>query len=161
MFKTFSALSGVSLVVFGFGSLALSIWSRSLVSVAISLAILGHGMVELVARKRLLERRSTTGAQVMIINQLALALSVSLYAGWQIFVTDPETIRKAMESPLIAQILALYPPDTIMLIDAWLPRFVVGFYFLVMGVVWLACAATAAYYRSASRKLFQPPLEAM
>lgn len=153
MFKTFSALSGGSLVVFGIASLVLSLWWSSAFGVVISVAILGHGIVELAARKRLLEKTSAKGAKVMIANQLALAMSVSLYAGWQVYVTDPEMIRNAMESPLVAQALSLYPPDTLLLIDAWLPRIILGFYFLVIAIVWLACAATAVYYRSAIRKL--------
>jgi len=155
MFKLLLALSGFSLVFFGTCSLGLSIWSSSLVGCLISVAILAHGVVELKARKRLLDTNSSRGAQVLIWNQLILAVSVSLYAIWQIWITDPESLRAAMESPLVAEVLALYPPDQLIVIDAWLPRIVTGFYLLVIVVVWLGCGATAAYYRSASRKLLR------
>lgn len=100
-----------------------------------------------------MENRSAKAGRVMIWNQLGLAVSVSLYAAWQLYTTDPESVREELRSPLISQLLDMYPPDAVIAIDAWMPRMVSGFYLLVIAVVWLGCGATAVYYRSAIRRL--------
>jgi len=151
LFRALSVLSGVSLATFGAMSLAISLWSLAIAGMLVSAAILVHGLVELRARKRALKKADDHSWRILVRNQLALAISVSLYALWQIYALDVENAREILEQPVVVEILALYPPNLIAMIDAWLPRIVAAFYWTVIAIVCLACGATAAYYRAVGR----------
>ncbi len=151
-FSLVSALSGFSLLGFGTLSLALSLFFWSPSGILVSLAVLVHGLLEIRFRKAAISGFEPNALGKMAWNQLALAVSISLYALWHIFTTDPEILENLLQQPLIQTVFNLYPIELrLTLIDA-LPRIVTVFYLLVIFVIWLGCGATAIYYWKQSKR---------
>lgn len=141
-----AALSGGSLVFFGGVSLLISALSRSLPGGLVSLAVLGHGVVELMARYRFLKAFEPTSGRCLWINQLVLAANITVYAFWQLHQLSDEAIAKLMAHPNVQELLALYPIESRSYLMDMLPMMSRLLYVAVIGVAWLGCGVTAYYY---------------
>ncbi|MCH6258964.1 hypothetical protein MLD52_20580 [Puniceicoccaceae bacterium K14] len=148
-FGVVSFLSGSSLIFFGIVSLAITLFSFGWLAVFVSMALLVHGVVELVARNRVLNDGSRVHARVLVRNQLALALSVSIYSLGMILQQD----GGALQSELIREILVLYPSEVRQMIEESIPMLTRIFYSLVILVVCVGAASTAFYYDRQTRGL--------
>tara|TARA_B110000037_G_C16995625_1_gene454970 strand:+ start:214 stop:732 length:519 start_codon:yes stop_codon:yes gene_type:complete len=150
-----SLMSGGSLVLFGFVSLLLSLFGGGLAGVLVGAALLVHGIVELQARSAVLQRSDMRGGRRLCINQLVLAVSISAYAGSQVFNLNDEAIgqavAKALESPLVKSFLDIVPVEALDQVVDQMPGMVRGLYVAVVVVAWLGCGLTALYYRSKVR----------
>lgn len=141
-----SMLSGISLVAFGGLSLLISRVFWSLPGVLVGAVLLGHGVVELLHRKRLFRDLKERALWWMIWNQIALGVSVSVYFLWQIGTLDATAIAAALEGPELQAVWELYPQGQREMILATLPQFIRGGYVLLAAVLWLGCLLTARLY---------------
>lgn len=146
-------ISGASLAGFGAISLIVSVFSLSLIGMAVSCLLLIHGIVELTWRRRLASGEARKASRAMAINQVGLACSVTLYAAWQIVALDPGEVRRLLLRPAVRPVFEMYPPS--LQADLWqnLPAYVQLLYGLVIAVAWIGCLATAVYYWLQGRKL--------
>ncbi len=148
VFHALSRLNGWSLVVVGVLSLAISAYSGGWAGMVISLALLLHGVYEIV-----LSKRSETGelkgpARRMALNQLGLATSLSLYFAYQMRVLDADVLMASLVKSPLYDALLLYPEDLrLQLLDS-LPTILGAFYLVAAVVSWIFCGGTAVYYWS-------------
>lgn len=148
VFKKLSALDGWSLVTVGGISLIVSSIATAWAGVLVSLAVALHGAIELFLRKRALEGGQSGAVRRMALNQLGLAISLSLYFGYQVIILDDNAVYETLMTLPLSNALLLYPePMRSQLIDS-LPLLVRFFYAIAAGVSWLVCGATAIYYWS-------------
>ena len=82
VFLALSGINGWSLVVAGTASLLIAAIARSSAGILISLALLGHGSLELRFRKTASENGDRSQGRRMAFNQMGLAASVSLYLAY-------------------------------------------------------------------------------
>ena len=147
--RVFSALSGIngwSLVVAGTASLLIAAIARSSAGILISLAILGHGSLELRFRKTASENGDRSQGRRMAFNQMGLAASVSLYLAYQTLILEPTMVIESLMRPPVSDVLKLYPLDMRTWIIQSSPRFVGTLYALAAVISWIVCGATAAFY---------------
>lgn len=151
VFHMLSRLNGWSLVVVGVLSLTISAYAGGWAGIIISLALLLHGVYEIVLSKRSETGELKSRARRMALNQLGLATSLSLYFAYQMRVLDTEAmIVSLVDSPLY-DILLMYPEDLrIQLLDM-LPTMLGVFYLVAALVSWIFCGGTAFYYWSQGR----------
>lgn len=149
-----SILSGGSLVLFGGLSLLISCVFWSWAGVLVGGALLGHGFVELLCRKRLFRDDDSKALWWMIWNQIGLAMSVSVYFLWQIGTLDTAAIAAALEGPELQAMWEMHSQDMREMILVTLPQFIRGGYILLAAVLWLVCLLTARlYYKSGTAYL--------
>lgn len=146
VFSVVSFLSGSSLVGFGLISLLVVAFSFSWWGLFVSWALLVHGVIELVARHGVVRHRRRKMAQLMVRNQLVLALSVSLYSLGMIFSQGSGSAKESVNSELVQEALALYPPELSQSIEEIFPLLHWILYGTVIFVVCVGCASTAWYY---------------
>jgi len=146
VFRMLSAVDGWSLVTVGGISLIVSLIATAWAGALVSLAVALHGAMELFLRKRALEGGQSGAVRRMALNQLGLAISLSLYFGYQLIILDDNAVYQTLMTPPLSDVLLLYPePMRSQLIDS-LPLLVRFFYAIATGVSWLACGGTAIYY---------------
>tara|TARA_Y100000814_G_scaffold291312_1_gene267482 strand:- start:107 stop:631 length:525 start_codon:yes stop_codon:yes gene_type:complete len=146
VFLALSGINGWSLVFAGAVSLLIAAIARSLAGVLISLAVLGHGSLELRFRKAASENRDGSRGRTMAFNQMGLAASVSLYLAYQALILEPTAVIEALMRPPVSDALNLYPLDMRRWIIHSSPRFIEAFYALAAAISWIVCGATAAFY---------------
>ena len=141
-----AGINGWSLVVAGTASLLIAAIARSSAGILISLAILGHGSLELRFRKTASENGDRSQGRRMAFNQMGLAASVSLYLAYQTLILEPTMVIESLMRPPVSDVLKLYPLDMRTWIIQSSPRFVGTFYALAAVISWIVCGATAAFY---------------
>ena len=146
VFLALSGINGWSLVVAGTASLLIAAIARSSAGIFISLAILGHGSLELRFRKTASENGDRSQGRRMAFNQMGLAASVSLYLAYQTLILEPTMVIESLMRPPVSDVLKLYPLDMRTWIIQSSPRFVGTFYALAAVISWIVCGATAAFY---------------
>ena len=146
LFLALSGINGWSLVVAGTASLLIAAIARSSAGILISLAILGHGSLELRFRKTASENGDRSQGRRMAFNQMGLAASVSLYLAYQTLILEPTIVIESLMRPPVSDVLKLYPLDMRTWIIQSSPRFVGTFYALAAVISWIVCGATAAFY---------------
>ena len=146
VFLALSGINGWSLVVAGTASLLIAAIARSSAGILISLAILGHGSLELQFRKTASENGDRSQGRRMALNQMGLAASVSLYLAYQTLMLEPAIVIESLMRPPVSDVLKLYPLDMRTWIIQSSPRFVGTFYALAAVISWIVCGATAAFY---------------
>jgi len=145
-FLALSGINGWSLVLAGAVSLLLSLFADSVPGILISLAIGGHGLLELRFRKFASQNGDRSQGRRMAFNQMALATSISLYLAYQALSLDPDAVIESLMRPPVYDILSLYPVDLRTWIIQSAPRMIGSFYAIAAGVSWVVCGATAAFY---------------
>ena len=119
-------------------------WAGALVSLAVAL----HGGIELYLRKRALGGDHSQSVRRMALNQLGLAITLSLYFGYQVIILDDKAVYETVMTSPLSDVLLVYPePLRSQLIDS-LPFLVRIFYAIAAGVSWLVCGGTAIFYWS-------------
>ena len=146
VFLALSGINGWSLVVAGTASLLIAAIARSSAGILISLALLGHGSLELRFRKTASENGDRSQGRRMAFNQMGLAASVSLYLAYQTLILEPTMVIESLMRPPVSDVLKLYPLDMRTWIIQSSPRFVGTFYALAAVISWIVCGATAAFY---------------
>ena len=146
VFLALSGINGWSLVVAGTASLLIAAIARSSAGILISLALLGHGSLELRFRKTASENGDRSQGRRMAFNQMGLAASVSLYLAYQTLILEPTMVIELLMRPPVSDVLKLYPLDMRTWIIQSSPRFVGTFYALAAVISWIVCGATAAFY---------------
>ena len=146
VFLALSGINGWSLVVAGTASLLIAAIARSSAGILISLAILGHGSLELRFRKTASENGDRSQGRRMAFNQMGLAASVSLYLAYQTLILEPTMVIESLMRPPVSDVLKLYPLDMRTWIIQSSPRFVGTFYALAAVISWIVCGANAAFY---------------
>ena len=146
VFLALSGINGWSLVVAGTASLLIAAIARSSAGILISLALLGHGSLELRFRKTASEIGDRSQGRRMAFNQMGLAASVSLYLAYQTLILEPTMVIESLMRPPVSDVLKLYPLDMRTWIIQSSPRFVGTFYALAAVISWIVCGATAAFY---------------
>lgn len=101
-----SALSGWSLLLLGALSLLFSAFGADLAGSLIGLALLVHGVYELRQRVRLLRGEDAKAARRLAGNQLALAVSVGAYLGWQVLAIDKGRLHALLNEEPLHSLLA-------------------------------------------------------
>lgn len=145
-FSAVSLLSGLSLFGFGFVSLLIvAIWFCWL-GLFISWALILHGILELVARHRILAKEDEGAVKLIIGNQLALAASISIYALGMMFFQETASSEELMNGELIQQAIGLYPEEISSSVEEIVPFVTTIFYGAVLVIAWLGCGSTAFYY---------------
>jgi len=152
IFQMLSRVNGWSLVVVGGLSFLISVVAVAAAGIIASLALLLHGVYEIVLSKRAEDGCLKSATRKMAFNQLGLAVTLTLYFAYQAIVLDGEAlVRRLLASPAY-DLLLMYPEDVrIWLIEA-LPSMVGIFYLLAALVSWLFCGGTAVYYWTHGRK---------
>jgi hypothetical protein len=146
-----SLLNGWGLVVVGTLSLGISAYAGGWAGVIISMALILHGILEIVLSKRSVAGDLKSCSRRMAFNQLGLATSLSLYFAYQMSVLEPEVlIASLLESPLY-DVLLMYPEDLRLKLLDGLPKMLGVFYIAVAVVSWIFCGGTALYYWSQGR----------
>ena len=146
VFLALSGINGWSLVIAGTASLLIAAIARSSAGILISLAILGHGSLELRFRKTASENGDRSQGRRMAFNQMGLAASVSLYLAYQTLILEPTMVIESLMRPPVSDVLKLYPLDMRTWIIQSSPRFVGTFYALAAVISWIVCGANAAFY---------------
>ena len=146
VFLALSGINGWSLVVAGTASLLIAAIARSSAGILISLALLGHGSLELRFRKTASENGDRSQGRRMAFNQMGLAASVSLYLAYQTLRLEPTMVIESLMRPPVSDVLKLYPLDMRTWIIQSSPRFVGTFYALAAVISWIVCGAIAAFY---------------
>ncbi len=150
-FRVLSLLNGWGLVVVGTLSLGISAYAGGWAGVIISMALILHGILEIVLSKRSVAGDLKSCSRRMAFNQLGLATSLSLYFAYQMSVLEPEVlIASLLESPLY-DVLLMYPEDLRLKLLDGLPKMLGVFYIAVAVVSWIFCGGTALYYWSQGR----------
>ena len=150
-FHVLSLLNGWSLVVVGTLSLGISAYAGGWAGVIISMALILHGILEIVLSKRSVAGDLKSCSRRMAFNQLGLATSLSLYFAYQMSLLEPEVlIASLLESPLY-DVLLMYPEDLRLKLLDGLPKMLGVFYIAVAVVSWIFCGGTALYYWSQGR----------
>ena len=161
MFGLLSGLSAYSLIVLGAVSLVISAVNVSAPGIAISLAMLVHGILERHWRKLFLDTGLFAWNRRMVMNQIGLAVSLSVYALWQLYLLDEEEIRKILVQDSVKPIFRMLDPEMQLELLHYLPAYVKVVYIGVIGLAWLGCCSTALYYLKAGRKLAVETSEAV
>lgn len=141
-----SALSAWSLILFGLLSLLFSGISSVNAGTLIGLALLVHGIYEVRQRKILIRGTDNKAHKRLAWNQMALAVSVSLYLGWQAFRFDEAELDALLARDPFKTALLQLPPDTTELLARELPRMLMLTYALAGFVVVVGCIGMAALY---------------
>ena len=132
-------------------SLGISAYAGGWAGVIISMALILHGILEIVLSKRSVAGDLKSCSRRMAFNQLGLATSLSLYFAYQMSVLEPEVlIASLLESPLY-DVLLMYPEDLRLKLLDGLPKMLGVFYIAVAVVSWIFCGGTALYYWSQGR----------
>ena len=102
-------VSGLTMVVLGAISLALSALNPLSAEFAVSVAILALGLIEWRLGRRL---ASGDGSQAvrLVVNQVGVAVVVTAYAVWQILSTTDASVLALLERPEISTTLDLLDP---------------------------------------------------
>lgn len=150
-FHILSRLNGWSLVIVGILSMGISIFAGGWAGVIISVALVLHGVYEIVLSKRSEAGELKSPTRRMALNQLGLATNLSLYFAYQMRVLDAENlIASLLDSPLY-DILLMYPEDLRLQLIESLPVMTGMFYLVAAVVSWIFCGGTAVYYWSQGR----------
>lgn len=152
IFRMLSRVNGWSLVVVGGLSFVVSGVAVAVAGMAVSLALILHGVFEIVLSKRTEESSIRSATRKMAFNQIGLAVSLTLYFSYQTIVLDGDALVMRLLASPVYDLLLMYPEDfRIWLIES-LPSMVGVFYLLVALVSWVFCAGTAVYYWNHGRK---------
>ncbi len=148
-------VSGLTMVVLGAISLALSALNPLSAEFAVSVAILALGLIEWRLGRRL---ASGDDSQVsrLVANQTGVAVVVTAYAVWQILSTTDASVLAILERPEIGAVLDLLDPLVRAELIDRIPGLIRLTYLLIIPVVWLGCGAMSAYYFFRGRRLNSP-----
>ncbi|MDQ8205324.1 hypothetical protein [Pelagicoccus sp. SDUM812003] len=146
-----SALSGASLALFGLISLAMAALGWSLAGFLVGVALIAHGSIELGARSQFFAQGSERFLWRLFWNQIALAVSVGTYIGWQLWIFDPEAVATVLDEPSVQELLSLYPAETAQMLRDNLPGYVRAVYVLALTIAALGCVGMAFYYLNKGR----------
>jgi hypothetical protein len=138
-------VSGLTMVVLGAVSLALSALNPLSAEFAVSVAILVLGLVEWRLGRRLAAGDDSQTVR-LVVNQAGVALVVTAYAVWQILSTTDASVLALLERPEIGATLDLLDPMVRAEIINRIPGLIRLFYLLIIPVVWLGSGAMSAYY---------------
>ena len=153
LFLALSGINGWSLVIAGAVSFLIAAFARTPAGILVSLAILGHGSLELRLRKTASENGDRSQGRRMAFNQMGLATSVSLYLAYQALKLEPAAVIESLIRPPVSDILNLYPLDMRTWIIQSSPRFIGAFYAIAAVITWIVCGATAAFYWPRSNRV--------
>lgn len=151
-FKFWSGLSCWSLLAFGVLSAVGSVFSRSGSGIMIGLALIAHGAVEWWQRRLFFGQGSGGALRWLAGNQLALAVSVSVYLLYSWVQFESDSIRAMLAREPIRTVLELYPPDLATGLYRDLPRFMEISYLAMIAVVVVGGGWMALYYLREGRK---------
>lgn len=145
-FPTISLMSGLSLMLFGGTSALISalFWSPS--GLLVGLALFIHGWLEMRWRRAVVARGKRCGVRLMAANQVALAVSLSVYFLFQAETFSSESAMRALRHELVQEALTLYPPEVAAQLESTLPTYLQAAYGLVFATVWIGCLGMACYY---------------
>ncbi len=151
IFRLLSRVNGWSLVLVGLVSFGISVYAGSIAGTLISAALALHGALELGLSKKAAAGEWKSATRRMAFNQVALAVSLSLYFAYQIITLDEEALMTQLAASPIYDILLLYPVDLRYEIIESLP-FLIGLFYGVAALIsWIFCVATAIYYWTQGR----------
>lgn len=148
--------SGMTMMVLGGLSAALTLLNPLSAEAAVSVAIFVLGWVEWRLGGRL------RAGQVEVVsklawNQIGVAVVVTLYSAWRVWVTTDEAVWAVLERPQIAAFLDVLDPMVRAELVGRLPGLIRLTYLIVIPVVWAGCGGMAAWYRLRGRSEVSPP----
>jgi hypothetical protein len=138
-------VSGWTMVVLGALSLALSVTNPLSAEFAVSIGIFTLGLIEWRFGRHLAAGDSRYAIR-LVVNQIGVAVVVTLYAVWQIFTTTDASVLAIVERPELSPYLDLLDPLIRAEVIGRLPGLIRLTYLLIVPVVWLGCGAMSAYY---------------
>lgn len=147
-----SALSAWSLILFGGLSLLVVCFSWTFAGALIGAALLVHGVLELWLRSRFLPHGKASVGMGLAWNQFALAGSVLLYLGWQLFSFDTSEFEAMLARDPIRSLLQQAPPEMTEMFIRNFVKVLASAYGIVGFLALIGCLGMALMYLRSRQK---------